>query len=115
MSLWFQIIGITLLITSLIIVAYCVLMIVKINIVIKQSFKSIDLIFSWIMIQNHINPDFEWQKDWYEYFQKDFEYCMNHPFIWTTKQMWRDPAEYDEVIKYVKEHINDGYNFLDID
>ena len=91
------------------------LFLVKLWIVYKNSLKSTNLIYIWIQIQFDTNPEFDWTKNWYDYFEKDFNYCIDHPFIWTIKQMWRDPAEYDKVVKYVKEHINDEYNFLDID
>ena len=88
---------------------------IKAWVVYKYSCKSTDLIFTWIILQLSLNPEFDVTKDWYRHFEKDFNYCILHPFIWTTRQMWWNPAEYDEVVKYVKEHIKDGCNFLDID
>lgn len=77
---------------------------IKARVVYKYSCKSTDLIFTWITLQSNLNPEFDWKKDWYKHFEKDFNYCILHPFIWTTKQMWGDPAEYDKIKKYVEEH-----------
>lgn len=80
------------------------LFLVKLWVVYKNSLKSTDLIYTWIKIQLDTNPEFDWTKHWYDYFEKDFNYCILYPFIWTTRQMWYRSSEYDEVVKYVKEH-----------